>query len=167
MVCFALAFDSEARLGAFLPKGSHYASLPGRELIAIASAGELGLVINPEVASASMLLPSQVLHWITASASKGRAVDTRCNDIEPAVDPPPDLVRALDFLVHELADIIGGAGVATARYLCRSPSPVLVLVDVDTAHRPVARRYCPNWRGYWDMRTRLRSPIWITANRKQ
>ena len=104
---FALAFDSEERLGGFLPRGTDYAVVPGRGLIGMLAGAGLGLGVNLEVAPSALLLSAEDLGWIVAEAAGGEA--RAVAQVDPGVgDAPGVLVEALALRAGELEGMCSG-----------------------------------------------------------
>ena len=104
---FALAFDSEERLGGFLPRGTDYAVVPGRGLIGMLAGAGLGLGVNLEVAPSALLLSAEDLGWIVAEAAGGQVQEVA--RVDPgAGDTPAVLVEALALRAGELGGVCSG-----------------------------------------------------------
>ena len=104
---FALAFDSEERLGGFLPRGTDYAVVPGRGLIGMLAGAGLGLGVNLEVAPSALLLSAEDLGWIVAEAARGQVQEVA--RVDPgASDGPAVLVEALALRASELEGLCSG-----------------------------------------------------------
>lgn len=131
---FALAFDREDRLAAFLDEPQDYIALTGRALIAALIEADLGLGINLGMEAATML-PPDVLNWIHDQVAPEVAVeDALVDEIRAPVSAGRDVVEVLS----ERLPILGGLAdhallVETVRD--GAPSLLLGIVDVEASAR--------------------------------
>lgn len=108
---FALAFDLEERLAAFVGGPAPYAALTGRRLAAMFAGQGIGLALNPDGDGASELLPTEAIAWLaTALGAQPTAIGARPSKIAPP-NAPLDLIQALD------AKLVAAAGLARVAYL--------------------------------------------------
>ncbi len=106
---FVLAFDREARLSDFVGRPAPYAALSGRVIAAMLSSQRLGMGVNLEVASSSILIPAEAMEWLNGTLGNGpEQVEADMERFEAPTGLPESLLTALD------------AKLATARGLARS-----------------------------------------------
>lgn len=94
---FALVFDRDARLAAFLSEPAPYAALPGRRLaVALAGAG-LGLALNPGVAPSEALLSAEEIGWLAGMTDPEAAetAEAQVRSVGPPAGASPALIAAL------------------------------------------------------------------------
>ncbi len=94
---FALAFDRDARLAAFLDAPAPYAALPGRRLAAALAGRGLGLALNPGVAPSEALLSAEEIDWLAGMTATAEAetAEARVRSIGPPTGASPALIAAL------------------------------------------------------------------------
>jgi len=112
----ALAFDSEARLAAFLEAPAPYAALPGRVLARLLAAREAGMLVNAGAPSAT-LLPAPALAWL-AGALEEVAQPVEAPAPELLSGPPPvspALIAALEARLCRAGGLARQAVLAGAR----------------------------------------------------
>lgn len=106
---FVLAFDREARLADFVGRPAPYAALSGRVIASMLSAQGLGMGVNLEVASSSILIPAEAIDWLNGTLGNGpEQVEAEMEMFEAPAGLPERLLTALD------------GKLATARGLARS-----------------------------------------------
>ena len=96
-VSYVVACDTEERLADFAGPLAPWAALSGRTLAPMLAAEGLGLMLNPEVAPSSMVLPPEALVWLAATlvARPGEA-EARPVSVAPPAGVPEALLAALD-----------------------------------------------------------------------
>lgn len=106
---FVLAFDREARLADFVGRPAPYAALSGRVVARMLAPQRLGMGVNLEVASSSILIPAEAIEWLNGTLGNGpEQVEADMERFEAPTGLPESLLTALD------------AKLATARGLARS-----------------------------------------------
>ncbi len=131
---YALAFDREDRLAAFLDEPQDYAAMSGRSLIAALLDEDLGLGINLGM-DASTMLPPDVLYWINTQISPEVAVEeARIKEILPPALASEGLIATLSERLPILS------GLADHAVLAQIPGEddmclLLAMVDVPDAAR--------------------------------
>lgn len=113
---FVLAFDTDARLAAFLEGPAAYAALSGRGLAAALAGEGLGIALNPGVAPAQTLLPAGAVDWLAAMSAAGERAEARLREVAPPRDAPEALLAAIKARVARMAGAIGAAWLARARF---------------------------------------------------
>jgi hypothetical protein len=112
---FALAFDRDARLAAFLDAPAPYAALAGRRLAAALSGRGVGIGLNLGVAPSQTLIPAEAVDWLAvmAEAAAPSPADARASGVRPPRGAPEALVAALDAKVAAMAGRVEAAWLAT------------------------------------------------------
>ncbi len=109
---YALVFDHEERLAAFVGKIAPFVGMSGRALTAMLAAQGIGIALNPDAASSAMLIPPNAVDWLATTLAQRPAVMTaRPVRVFAPRDLPEALLRTLD---HKLA---AAAGLAQAVWL--------------------------------------------------
>lgn len=109
---FVLVFDREERLAAFANRIVPYAALSGRALVAMLQGGGIGLGINLEVASSSILIPSEAVDWLAATLSQAPQEDEALpSEVSAPKGLPEGVITALD------ARLAMATGLARKAYL--------------------------------------------------
>ncbi len=128
---FALAFDTDERLAAFLEAPAPYAALSGRRLAAMLARTGVGIGLNIGVAPSAVLLPAEAVDWLAQAAAE-RPVETEVLP-GPVAAPgtvAPGLIAALEPKLAAMAPLIGAA------HLVEAEGPVLVLEGVPETAQP-------------------------------
>jgi hypothetical protein len=115
-----LAFDSEARMGAFLGAPAPYAALPGRGLAAWLSGLGVGLGVNLTPEGAGTLLPAEAVEWLATTLQDGAIPevrdDLRAEALEPPHGLPEALLPALEAKLARAGGLAQAAVLAGVRY---------------------------------------------------
>lgn len=107
-----LVFDRETRLSDFAQGSAPFAALPGRVLVGLLAAENLGVALNPEVAPSSFLLGAEGVRWLAETLTHGpQEAEADIAEMLPPTGLPDTLLTALDT---KLATAIG---LAQAAYL--------------------------------------------------
>ncbi len=136
---FALAFDAEDRLAAFAGGPSPHATLPGRRLATMLSEAGLGLGLNFDAPSQTLVRPQDVA-WLSDMGGSSVQVTTG----RPVALAPPDLPdAAFDAIDQRLAAAEGlarHAWLATATWEDGETSQLLAVDEAMAgAAEPIAR----------------------------
>ncbi len=115
---FALAFDRDDRLAAFLDAPAPYAALSGRRLAMLLAGRGVGLALNPGVAPSEALLPPEALDWLAAVAAAGgqHAAEARPSAVGPPEGAPEALVAALAARIASFGGLVEAAWLARLAY---------------------------------------------------
>lgn len=107
-----LVFDREARLSAFAGEATAYVSLSGRALAGMLAGQGIGLGVNLDVASSSILLPPDAVDWLQDKlANLPEEMHTRIAEVSAPNGLPERLLTALD------AKLASAMGLAQMAYL--------------------------------------------------
>ncbi|MBP7001579.1 SseB family protein [Amaricoccus sp.] len=110
---FALAFDRDARLAAFLDAPAPYAALAGRRLAAALAGRGVGLGLNLGVAPSATLLPAAAIDWLAAMGdARPERTSARPRAVRPPTDASPALIAALDAKIATMTGQIDAAWLA-------------------------------------------------------
>jgi len=129
---FALAFDHEARLGDFMPGGTEYAALAGRQLARMLAAANAGLGVNLEVAPSAILLAADAMAWISEMGTS--LPDLHAGQVGGLGKPdaaPDGLEAVLSARLAHLGDVTSAAWLAEGE-----SGLVLLLADVVPPAQP-------------------------------
>lgn len=132
-----LVFDREDRLTAFLGGARPYAALSGRRLVPLLVEQNLGLMLNPEVAPSSMMLPVDVLSWLneTLSQTPGE-MEATPSEILPPGALPEQILIALDTKLAAAAGLAKFAYLVGAKYEEGGQASLLAFVDAVPGAEP-------------------------------
>lgn len=134
---FALAFDQDTRLAAFLDAPAPYAALSGRRLAVVLAGQGTGIGLNLGVAPSATLLPAEAVDWLAAMAG-ALPVETagRLSRIAAPRSAPPKLIAALSTKLAAMASLIEAAHLAEAVFEAGGdPGLLLALEGVREAAR--------------------------------
>lgn len=107
---FALAFDRDARLGAFLDAPAPYAALPGRRLAAALAGRGVGLALNPGVAPSAALLTAAEIDWLAGMAAvAAETAPARVRTVGPPTTASTALIEGLGPKLAAMAGQIEAA----------------------------------------------------------
>ncbi|WP_120631882.1 SseB family protein [Ruegeria sp. EL01] len=114
---FVLAFDREERLAQFAGRPVPYAALSGRVLSSMLSGQGIGMGLNLETASSSMLIPAEALGWLATTLQHApEEVQEKLAEFLPPSGLPDNLLTALD------AKLATAGGFAQSAYLVATKS---------------------------------------------
>ena len=113
---FALAFDRDDRLAAFVGAPAPFVALAGRRLVALLAGQGVGIGLNLGAPSA-MLLPAASVEWMAGMAGEGppQAAE-RLRAVAAPGDVPPGLIAALGPKLAAMAGVVGAAHLVEARF---------------------------------------------------
>lgn len=127
-----LAFDSEARLAAFLGGPAPYAALPGRGLAAWLSGQGVGLGVNLTAEGQGTLLPAEAVDWLAATLRDGAIPevreDLRAEALAPPAGLPEALLPALEAKLARAGGLAEAAILAGVRYAGGGRGHLLALI---------------------------------------
>ncbi|WP_298933619.1 SseB family protein [uncultured Ruegeria sp.] len=114
---FVLAFDREERLAQFAGRPVPYVALSGRVLSSMLAGQGIGMGLNLETASSSMLIPAEALVWLATTLQHApEEVQEKLAEFLPTSGLPDKLLTALD------AKLATAGGFAHAAYLVATKS---------------------------------------------
>lgn len=112
---YVLVFDSEDRLSRFVGGVAPYAALSGRVVVRLLAEQGIGLALNLEVASSSILLPPDAVAWLARTLDNPPdEAEARISALAPPAGLPESLLSALD------AKLGSAAGLAETAYLVQA-----------------------------------------------
>lgn len=118
-----LAFDTEARLAAFLGEGAAHLALSGRALAAMMAGTGAQLGLNLGDAPSAQLLPAAALDWAAAALRQPIEAETRTGlSLGPPDGATPDLLARIDARLAALGPVVAEA------WLCGAAEEGLVLL---------------------------------------
>lgn len=134
---FVLVFDREHRLTEFTGEIAPYAALSGRALVEMLANENLGIGLNLGVASSSILLPKEAVHWLARIiAERPEEVTSSLAELLPPGDLPESLLQGLDgklATARGLADMAYLVGTRTKQGM---PGHLLAFVDAVPGAEP-------------------------------
>ncbi|MEL6234675.1 MAG: SseB family protein [Pseudomonadota bacterium] len=135
----ALAFDSDARLGAFLEAPAPTAALSGRRLVALLAGRGIGIGLNLGVANSAILLPSDAVEWAASHLAPlhPQTILAEAHQIGPP-DATPALIAALDARIAALAGQCAEVWLARLTHSDGSATQALAIVGMAAEARPAA-----------------------------
>ena len=114
---FALIFDREDRLSAFVGTVAPMAGLSGRALVQMLTGQGIGLALNLDVAPSAMLIPSEAVDWLAATLAQGPVVATnRPRDLSAPQGIPEALLTSLDRKLAMAAGLAQAAWLVAVGY---------------------------------------------------
>ncbi|MEM9229160.1 MAG: SseB family protein [Pseudomonadota bacterium] len=132
---FVLAFDTDARMAAFVGEAAT-ATLSGRALAAMLAPAGLGVGLNLEVAPSSILLPPEVISWLAENtAPQSEVHEVRIVELAPPEQVDRVLLGLLDARLAQLTGMARDACLAQAVYADGSRGLALAIVGVPEAAR--------------------------------
>ena len=132
---FVLAFDTDARMAAFVGEAAT-ATLSGRALAGMLAPAGLGLGLNLEVAPASILLPAEAMTWLVDLAPpQAELRECQVVRLDPPQEVDPVLLGLLDTRLAALAGMAEGACLAQVGYADGGAGLALALTGVPEAAR--------------------------------
>ena len=137
---FALVFDREERLSAFVGRAVPYAGVPGRTLATMLAGQGIGLALNLEVAPSAMLIPAEAVDWLVATLAHGPdETEARLTEVSAPGGLPEAVVTGLDRKLAIAAGLARFAYLAAAKYEDGTQGHVLAFVDaVEGAEKALA-----------------------------
>lgn len=138
---FALAFDREHRLTAFTGKAAPYAALSGRAIAKMLADQGIGIALNPDVASSSILIPAEAIEWLREALSKGtEESQAQAAEFRPPHDLPESLIQSLDTKLATAEGLAECAYLAGVTYSDRTQTHLLAFIDPKPgAEEPLAK----------------------------
>ncbi|QIE46475.1 SseB family protein [Pseudohalocynthiibacter aestuariivivens] len=135
---YALVFDSADRLAEFAPGTTPFAALPGRVLVVMLAAQQIGLGVNLEVASSSILIPPDAVTWLaeTLDAPAPDQIDVRAEAVGAPGDLPEALLTALDATLARTGGLAHSAYLAGLQISGAGQGHLLAFVDAVPGAEP-------------------------------
>lgn len=124
----ALGFDTELRLAEFAGAPAPYLGLSGREAAAMLSSAGLGLALNLDEASET-ILDSETLAWLAGVEAGTEARDARPSEVKSPRGVPEDLLEAIDRKLARASGLASHAVLVDAAYSDGGRGHLLAIVD--------------------------------------
>ena len=132
-----LLFDREERLARFAGGPADYAGMSGRNAVAMLSGQGLGIGLNLDVASSSMLLPAEAVDWLAATLTgTAEEVDAHPDRITSPAGIPEALLSALDTKLALSGGLAKVAYLAGASYKNQRKGHLLAFIDAVPGAEP-------------------------------
>ncbi|SHF58498.1 SseB protein N-terminal domain-containing protein [Loktanella atrilutea] len=137
---YALVFDAEERLSAFVGRAAPYAGLPGRALAQMMAGQGIGIALNLQVAPSEMLIPADAVDWLATTLDHTpEQAEARLTGVSRPTGLPESVLEALDRKLTRAAGLADHALLVAAEYEDGGRGHVLAFVDApDTAHAALA-----------------------------
>lgn len=137
---YALVFDAEERLSAFVGRAAPYAGLPGRALAQMMAGQGIGIALNLQVAPSAMLIPADAIDWLAGTLDHTPAQsEARLSAVDRPTGLPEAVLEALDRKLSRAAGLADHALLVAATYADGARGHVLAFVDApETAHGALA-----------------------------
>lgn len=126
---FVLGFDSEARLAEFTETVTPFVALSGRNILTMIAGSELGLALNPDAVSETLLPPDMVDWLLTSLDADVSETEAKITELNAPIGLPEELVSALDTKLSAMIGLARAAYLAVATYADGSKGHVLAFVD--------------------------------------
>lgn len=135
---FALAFDRDARLAAFVETPAPYAALAGRRLARALAGSGVGIGLNLGVAPSQTLLPAAAIDWLAerAAAAGAAAELSDARAVRRPAAATPALIAALDAKVAAMAGRIDAAWLVTIEHADGAARLALAIAGATPAAEP-------------------------------
>jgi hypothetical protein len=111
----AVAFDLEVRLAGFAGAPAPYLALSGREAAAMLASAGLGLALNLDEASETVL-DTATLAWLAGVEGGAEAREARPREVHSPRGLPADLLEAIDRKLARAAGLASHAVIVEAEY---------------------------------------------------
>lgn len=94
---FVLVFDTEERLADFVGRSAPYVAMSGRVIAQMLAPSGIGMGVNLDVASSSILVPAEAVHWLVETLdSAPDEIETKVSEFTAPAGLPETLVQSLD-----------------------------------------------------------------------
>lgn len=114
---YALVFDREERLAAFVGAQAPYLALSGRMLCRMLAGQGVGLGLNLEVAPSAMLIPQEAVDWLDQTLAKAPdEVAAVPVEVSRPSGLPEDLLSGIDRKLASGAGLADWAGLVRVTY---------------------------------------------------
>ncbi len=138
---FVLVFDTEERLAEFTKAEAPFATLSGRDLAAMLNGQGIGLAINLDVASSSILIPSDAVDWLVEIlATPGVETTGRPKEFLSPENLSGELATALASGMVRVSGLAETAWLVDAVHQDGTKGMILGFVGVDQGSEPALRR---------------------------
>lgn len=135
----ALGFDTELRLAGFTGSPSPYIGLPGRALAAMLAEAGLGLALNLDEPSET-ILDVETLAWLAGIESESEMREARPSEVRSPRGVPADLLEAIDRKLARAAGLASHAVLVDAAYSDGGQGHLLAVFDcAEPARASLAR----------------------------
>ncbi|MDJ1009045.1 MAG: SseB family protein [Paracoccaceae bacterium] len=124
----ALAFDLELRLAGFAGAPSPYLALPGREAARLLAGSGLGLALNLDEVSET-ILDTETLAWLAGVEAETEAGEARPSEVQGPRGVPADLLEAIDRKLAMAAGRASHAVLVDAVYADGGSGHLLAVFD--------------------------------------
>lgn len=138
---FVLVFDTEERLSTFTGRPSPYAALSGRYIAVLLSGSGIGLAVNPDVATSSILIPAEGVEWLVeVLADLPTAANDNFQTVSAPTAVPNVLVDTIERKLETAAGFALAAYIAQVTYSNGSLGHAIAFLDAaEQAHAPLAK----------------------------
>ena len=127
---FALVFDREERLAQFSGRTVPYAGLSGRVIVSMLGGQKIGLGVNLDVASSSILIPAEAVEWLATILGEGpQPFETQLREFFAPSGLPEILLTALDGKLAIASGLVRTAYLVGVRYQQGQSGHLLAFVD--------------------------------------
>jgi hypothetical protein len=126
----ALVFDREERLADFAERIVPFAALSGRSIVAMLNGKNIGLGLNLTVSPSSIILPPDVITWISETISKEPAqAEAKLKEIFPPTLLPEGVITALDAKLATMAGFAEIAYLVEVSYETNVRATVIIFIN--------------------------------------
>lgn len=138
---FVLLFDREERLVQFADRPVPYVALSGRVVAQMLAGQGIGLGVNLEVASSSIMIPAEAVSWLHQTLEHTPdQVEAAIVEVLPPTGLPEVLLTALDSKLATAAGLAASAYLVGVRYVEGGQGHLLGFVDAtDAAQSALAK----------------------------
>ena len=126
----ALVFDREERLADFAERIVPFASLSGRSIVAMLNGKNIGLGLNLSVSPSSIILPPDVIVWMSKTISIEPAqTEAKLKEVFPPTLLPEEVITALDSKLATMAGFAEIAYLVEVSYETNVRATVIVFIN--------------------------------------
>lgn len=137
---YVLAFDLEERLSAFTGRPAPYAALPGRAIAAMLDGQDVGLGLNFDAPSQTMLPPDAVSWLVSALAEAPREAQGRITEVHAPGRMPEAILNGLRTKLGAAAGLAERAALVQVVYEGGGRGHLLAIIGAaPKAESPLAR----------------------------
>ena len=131
---FVLAFDTDARMGAFCDGPTPYLAMSGRALVETLEGARLGIAVNPGF-EAGMFVPPEAVDWMRARTAEAlEQADAKIDEILPPDLSDVEVLKAIDARLSTSPGPGRSAYLVKARYGAES-AHLMIFVGFPEAAR--------------------------------
>ncbi|UWR21645.1 SseB family protein [Sulfitobacter sp. S190] len=127
---YLLAFDRAQRLASYAGDAAAYVALSGRNVAAMLEDQPLGIALNLDVASSSILLPPEAVTWLRQTLDhRAGEVEAHIESVMPPKGLPENLIEAIDAKLATATGMAANAWLVGIAYKGGGRGHLLAFID--------------------------------------